>query len=243
MLIAPTSPQPDTTELSSSAGLDDAPPIRDRVLRTLALAAATDDDGERRRLLTFVVVGAGQAGVALAGSLAECLAAALDRDFPRLDPSMARVVLVDPAVRVLPGFAISLSSLARDALKRLGVELRLGVAPSNDAVGIVLAGKPIPSATVLWADGDVPAARGSKFAPVCRGFAVAEIGRFRLSGSFAWLVWRVARLLTASEARQHGAVALRRARPDTASRRAVAAIERKRARRQDRPVPGVLLCR
>ena len=79
---------------------------------------------------------------------------ALASDFRRIDPSLARVVLVEAGIRVLPSFAKSLSSVARRSLQGLGVELRLGVPVSEcDAEGIVLAGKRLPSATVLWAAG------------------------------------------------------------------------------------------
>jgi NADH dehydrogenase FAD-containing subunit len=190
VLIAPTTPCPDFAECASSHDTVNAMPLRERVRAALERAASAGDAGEQRRLLTFVVIGAGRTGVALAGSLAELLGEHRNSAY-QLDPAIARVVLVDGSIRVLPGWARSLSSAARDALKRLGVELRLGVPVSEvDAGGIVLAGKRIPSATVLWGGSDEP--RGSRFAPICRGFAVAELGWLRLSGSPAWLAWRVA---------------------------------------------------
>lgn len=201
MQIAPTAPRPAAAKQESRRPRHEVFPVRERVLALLDAAAEAADEAERRRLLTFVVLGAGRGGVALAGGIAELLSERLDAD-RRLDPSAARVVLVDQGLRVLPGFRPSLSSLARDALKRLGVELRLGVAPSEaDAEGIVLAGKPIPSATVLWAEGGDAAPGLGRFAPVCRGFAVAEIGGLRLSGSVAWMALRVARMWTGAKAR------------------------------------------
>lgn len=199
MLIAPSAPCPDTIE-RTSADAESAVSLIERVRFALQRAAAARDPAERQRWLTFVVIGAGQRGVGLAGAVAELVGKELHSSYGQLDPDLVRVVLTDPSIRVLPGWAKSLSSAARDALKRLGVELRLGVAVSEaDDAGIVLAGKHIPSATVLWGNGgDRP---GNRFAPVCRGFAVAEIGGLRLSGGFAWQVWRVASWLGAGAER------------------------------------------
>jgi len=134
--------------------IEDAVAIRSRILRALEQADATDDEAERRRLATFVIVGAGPTGVELAGSVAELVRTALARDFRRIDPAMARVVLVEAQIRVLPSSRKSFSSMTRRALQDLGVELRLGVPVSEcDAEGIVLAGKRLASATVLWAAG------------------------------------------------------------------------------------------
>ena len=134
--------------------VEDAVAIRSRILLALEQAEATDDEAERRRLMTFVVVGAGPTGVELAGVIAELVHATLASDFRRIDPTMARIVLVEASIRVLPTFAKVLSSIARRSLQGLGVELRLGVPVSQcDAEGIVLAGKRLPSAIVLWAGG------------------------------------------------------------------------------------------
>ena len=81
---------------------------------------------ERRRLLTFAIIGGGPAGVELAGALAELASAALARDFRRIDPRTARIVLIEAGPRLLPGFPRQLSEVAVRALTRLGIELRLG---------------------------------------------------------------------------------------------------------------------
>src|SRR5690349_9526582 len=84
-----------------------------------------EDENERRRLLTFVIIGGGPTGVELAGALAELAKAALARDFRRIDPTTARIVLVEGGPRLLPSFPPRLSQAAAQALTRLGVELRL----------------------------------------------------------------------------------------------------------------------
>ena len=198
MLVAPTAPQADNAALLSSREPQDVLPIRERVLRALEYAAMAEDGAERRRRATFVVIGAGRNGVALAGSIAELLrerAAATVGP----NPEMGRVLLVEAEIRVLPGFRRSLSAVARDALKRLGVELRLGVAVSEaDADGVVLAGKRIPSATMLWALDEDARAEKARFVTISRGMAVGEFGPFAFSGGFAWLLLRVAQLWSGS---------------------------------------------
>src|SRR5256885_4560237 len=91
-------------------------------------AEDSDDEAERRRLLTFVIVGGGPTGVELAGALAELAKAALARDFRRIDPTTARIVLIEAGPRLLPSFPVRLSEVAATALRRLGVELRLNTA-------------------------------------------------------------------------------------------------------------------
>ena len=132
----------------------DAVAVRERIRRALAQAERSRDEDERRRLTTFVVVGAGPTGVALAGAVAGLVRQALASKFLSLDPETVKIVLVEAAIRVLPDMRKGLSGIARRALQDLGVELRLGVPVSQcNADGVVLAGKRVPSATVLWAAG------------------------------------------------------------------------------------------
>lgn len=136
--------------------LEDTVAVRDRILSALQQAETAEDPSERRRLLTFVVIGAGPTGVELAGAIAEFLRHSVRSRFRRLDPEEMRVVLVESAIRVLPGFAKSLSISARRSLQDLGVKLRLGATVTScDADGVIAAGKRIPSATVFWAGGVV----------------------------------------------------------------------------------------
>lgn len=155
--------------------VEDALAVRARIRRALEQADATANEAERRRLMTLVVIGAGPTGVELAGAVAELLRGALESDFRGLDAATARVVLVESAIRVLPSFAKSLSSMARRSLQCLGVELRLGVPVSQcDAEGVVVAGKRLPSATVFWAGGVAgsPAAEWLKVASDASGRVV-----------------------------------------------------------------------
>jgi NADH dehydrogenase len=134
--------------------LDDAVAIRRRVLSAFERAEIESDAEERRRLLTFVVVGGGSTGVELAGAIAELAKKALKQDFRAISGAMARVVLVEAGPRVLPTFVPSLSDYAGRALQRLGVEVRLGEAVEDcDASGVVIAGQRLDAGAVIWAAG------------------------------------------------------------------------------------------
>jgi len=134
--------------------IEDATTMRRRILLAFERADDGDDEAERRRLLTFVIIGGGPTGVELAGALAELAKAALARDFRRIDPTTARIVLIEAGTRLLPGFPPRLSDVAARALTRLGVELRLGVAVTGcDIDGAVLGGERIESRTLIWAAG------------------------------------------------------------------------------------------
>ena len=105
--------------------IEDATTMRRRILMAFERAEDSDDEAERRRLLTFVIIGGGPTGVELAGALAELAKAALARDFRHIDPTTARIILVEAGPRLLPSFPPKLSAVAARALTRLGVELVL----------------------------------------------------------------------------------------------------------------------
>ncbi len=133
--------------------VEDALDIRSRVLG--AFEAAERHPETAAEQLTFVVVGAGPTGVELAGALVEIARFALSKDYDRIDPSHARVLLVEHADRVLPPYPEELSASARRQLESLGVEVRTSNAVAAvDGGGVALAdGTRVPSRTVLWAAG------------------------------------------------------------------------------------------
>ena len=134
--------------------LEDALEIRRRVLLAYERAEREDDPERRKPWLTFVVVGAGPTGVELAGALAEISRHALARDFRRIDPRQARIVLLEGSPRVLPPWPEALSVKAGAQLERLGVEVRTGTRVTGvDADGVALDGGRIEAKTVLWAAG------------------------------------------------------------------------------------------
>lgn len=134
--------------------IEDATTMRRRILLAFELAEDSDDEEERRRLLTFVIIGGGPTGVELAGALAELAKAALARDFRRIDPATARIVLIEAGERLLPSFPPYLSEVAARGLVRLGVELRLGAAVTScDESGAMLGEDRIETRTLIWAAG------------------------------------------------------------------------------------------
>jgi NADH dehydrogenase len=134
--------------------LSDAETIRSKILGAFELAAATDDEAERARQMTFVLVGAGPSGVELAASLAQLVRVTLRGNFHRIDPAKARIILLDAGNRVLPSFAEVLSRRVARRLTKLGVKVQTGVKVETvDKQGVVANGHRIFSATVLWTAG------------------------------------------------------------------------------------------
>src|SRR5215510_14510563 len=134
--------------------LSDAETIRAKILGAFELAATTEDEGERARQMTFVLVGAGATGVELAGSLADLVKVTLRGNFRRIDPGKASIILLDAGNRVLPTFAEAVSRKVARRLTQLGVKVMTGVKVETvDDQGVVAGGSRIPSATVLWTAG------------------------------------------------------------------------------------------
>lgn len=106
--------------------LEDAVAIRAKVFLAFEKAEACADPVERQRLITFVVIGAGPTGVELAGAIAELAKHTLKGNFRNIDPAHARIILLEGGDRVLASYVPKLSVSALHALKRLGVEVRLG---------------------------------------------------------------------------------------------------------------------
>jgi len=134
--------------------IEDALEIRRRVLLAFEAAEREDDAARRRALLTFVIVGGGPTGVELAGALAEIARDVLVHDFRAIDPSQARIVLLEAGPRVLGAFAEPLSRVAARGLAARGVEVRPDAAVTRIAPGLVEAGAlSFGAETVLWAAG------------------------------------------------------------------------------------------
>jgi NADH dehydrogenase len=107
--------------------LSDAETIRAKILGAFELAETTDDEDERARQMTFVLVGAGPTGVELAASLAQMVRVTLSGNFRRIDPSKSTIILLDAVSRVLPTFVEPLSRRVTRRLTKLGVKVMTGV--------------------------------------------------------------------------------------------------------------------
>jgi NADH:ubiquinone reductase (H+-translocating) len=137
--------------------LTDAETIRTRILSAYELAEFTDDADDRRRHMTFVLVGAGPTGVELAASIAQMTTTTLRSNFRRINPANTSIFLLEGGKRVLPSFADSLSAKAAARLLKLGVKVLTGAMVENiDERGVMVGGQRIESSTVLWTAGVSP---------------------------------------------------------------------------------------
>src|SRR5712672_637108 len=137
--------------------LSDAETIRARILSAYEVADATDDENERARQLTFVLVGAGPTGVELAASMAQLAAITLRGQFRRIEPAQSSILLIEGGKRILPTFAESLAKKVARRLEKLGIKVMTGARVEKvDEIGVIADGKRIPSATVLWTAGVAP---------------------------------------------------------------------------------------
>lgn len=142
--------------------LTDATRIRSRILISFERAETADTEEDRKRLLTFVVIGGGPTGVEMAGAIAEVARHALRYDFRHIDPRSARILLIEGGPRILPTFPEDLSAYTQRSLEKMGVEVM-----TNSMVtdvrrdGVSLGDRKIESEAIIWAAGVVagPAAQ------------------------------------------------------------------------------------
>jgi NADH:ubiquinone reductase (H+-translocating) len=138
--------------------LEDAVGLRRRIFSAFEEAERANDPAAREKWLTFVVVGGGPTGVEISGQLAVLARQALRRDFRRIDPSQARVILLDAGERVVPGFSEPTSAKAASELANIGVDVREGRMVTHiDTGGVTVkhgeASERINTRTVVWAAG------------------------------------------------------------------------------------------
>ena len=156
--------------------LADAEDLRNRIIDVFERAEVEDDAVEQQALMTFVMVGAGPTGVEIASALAFMVRKTLRRDFRRIDPATARIVLVDMGPRPLATFSQKLSEAALRRLTSLGVEVRLGSAVQMiDEAGVVIGSERVSAKTVVWTAGVAPSPAGKWL-----GTAVDRAGRVQV---------------------------------------------------------------
>ncbi len=134
--------------------LEQATEIRRRVLSAYEAAELGPSPEDRKRLLTFVVVGGGPTGVELAGAIGEMSRFTLARDFRNIDAASARVILLEAGPRILPMFSEQQAARATRDLEHLGVQVWVNSAVTKiDGQGVELGSERLRAATVLWAAG------------------------------------------------------------------------------------------
>jgi len=142
--------------------IEDATRIRRRILIAFERAELATDVAERQRLLTFAIVGGGATGVEMAGAISEVARQSLAMDFRRIDPTTARIVLIEAGSRIMPALPENLSEYVRRTLAKKGVEVMTSTrVVSCDAHGVELEHERLDASTIIWAAGVVasPAAR------------------------------------------------------------------------------------
>jgi NADH dehydrogenase len=136
--------------------IEDATRVRRQILIAFERAELATDEAERRRLLTFVIVGAGATGVEMAGAIAEIARRTLAMDFRRIDPKASRIVLIEAGPRVMPVLPENLSGYVLHTLSQMGVEVMMSARVIGcDARGVDLEHGRIEAATLIWAAGVV----------------------------------------------------------------------------------------
>jgi NADH dehydrogenase len=142
--------------------IEDATRIRRRILIAFERAELTAGEEERRRLLTFAIVGGGATGVEMAGAIAEVARQTLAKDFRRIDPTASRIVLIEAGPRIMPAFPENLAGYVRATLAKKGVEVMTSTRVVRcDERGVELEHGRIDAGTIIWAAGVVasPAAQ------------------------------------------------------------------------------------
>ncbi len=147
--------------------------IRRRVMEAFENAERTQDQAEKRKLLTFVIVGGGPTGVELAGSVGEMNRYFLSKYYKNIDSTLTRIFIVHSAERILQSFSQELSVKATRALEKLGVQVwSCSRVTHIDADGIQVGNERIEAGTVLWAAGVRATTIGKTI-----GFATDKSGR------------------------------------------------------------------
>ena len=153
--------------------LEDAIEIRRRLLLAFEYADRITDDAARKAAMTFAIIGGGPTGVEMAGAIAEIARYTLAKDFRHINPSDARVILIEGDKRVLSGFPEDLSASALKQLQALGVEVITGTHAKNlTEDGLEVNEKFIPCRVKIWAAGNTASSLGK-----CLGVPLDRAGR------------------------------------------------------------------
>jgi len=153
--------------------LEDAIELRRRILLAFEYAEKITDEAARRAALNFVIIGGGPTGVEMAGAIAEISRHTLAKDFRHINPSEARVILIEGEPRLLAAYPEDLSASARKQLMDLGVEVRTGArATKLSEAGVQVNGEFIPCRVKIWAAGNT-----ASFVGKTLGSPVDRVGR------------------------------------------------------------------
>src|SRR6059058_2889809 len=153
--------------------LEDAVELRRRILLAFEFAEKTTDEAARRAAMNFVIIGGGPTGVEMAGAIAEISRHTLAKDFRHINPSEARVILIEGEPRLLAAYPPDLSESARKQLVELGVEVRTSTRATNlTEAGVQIGDEFIPCRVKIWAAGN-----NASFVGKTLGTPVDRVGR------------------------------------------------------------------
>src|SRR5216117_1677530 len=153
--------------------LEDAVELRRRILLAFEFAEKTTDEEARKAAMNFVIIGGGPTGVEMAGAIAEISRHTLAKDFRHIDPSQARIILIEGEPRLLAAYPEDLSASAKKQLMDLGVEVRTGArATKLSEAGVQMNGEFIPCRVKIWAAGNT-----ASFVGKTLGSPVDRVGR------------------------------------------------------------------
>jgi NADH:ubiquinone reductase (H+-translocating) len=153
--------------------LEDAVEVRRRILMAFEYAEKITDEAARQAAMTFVIIGGGPTGVEMAGAIAEIASYTLARDFRHIDPSSARIILIEGQPCVLAAFPEDLQLSAMRQLRELGVEVRTGVHATNlTEDGLQVGDEFIPCRVKIWAAGN-----NASFVGHSLGMPIDHVGR------------------------------------------------------------------
>jgi len=168
--------------------VDDALELRGRILGAFEAAETTTSPAERQRRLTFVVVGAGPTGVEVVGQISELAHRTLKGAFRTIDPTEARVILIEAAPAVLPPMGPKLGLRAQRRLEKMGVEVRLNTMVTDvDYMGLTVKEKDgtvhrIDCACKVWSAGVQASPLGRQLAEQSDGTECDRAGRVIVRG-------------------------------------------------------------
>src|SRR5947208_2095762 len=158
--------------------LEDAIELRRRILLAFEYAEKTTDEAARRAALNFVVIGGGPTGVEMAGAIAEISRYTMAKDFRHIDPSEARVILIEGEPRLLAAYPEDLSESARKQLTDLGVEVRTSTRATNlTEAGVRVGDEFVPCRVKIWAAGN-----NASFVGKTLGTPIDQVGRIIVNG-------------------------------------------------------------
>jgi NADH:ubiquinone reductase (H+-translocating) len=141
--------------------LEDAIELRRRILMAFEYAEKTTDEAARKAAMNFVIIGGGPTGVEMAGAIAEISRYTMAKDFRHIDPSQARVILIEGEPRLLAAYPPDLSESARKQLTQLGVEVRTSTRATNlTEEGVQIGDEFIPCRVKIWAAGNTASSVG-----------------------------------------------------------------------------------